>query len=187
MKKICIALLIGLILFCFISCSNGKSVCYYGYFPDNAFVLLFSNKKNKLYYISFPDGFLSEWGSNEGIVSVPNIIRNFVGIEESGFITGNRQTHQTLRDFLDVLTKQNSSNLKLRLDAVAKHIYLLKNDSFLAKANELCGTDLKYLAEAVGNREPETEILDISVVLNGDSLEFSKEYFQQWLNQVINY
>ncbi len=186
MKKTVMFILIALILMCCVSCSKSDYTCYYGYFSDTAFALIYSNAKNTLYYVKFPLNMIVDWGMDKGIDSVPEVIRNFAGLKESGFMLGNEQTFRALKDILDAMSQNPEPDTKSRLEVIVKRNSDLINKALRTNISRLCSSDITNLLKAVNGKNADVAVMDADVIFKTDNLQFSQQYFQSWMNQIIN-
>lgn len=186
MKKTVMFILIVFILLCCVACSNSDYTCYYGYFTDTAFALVYSNAKNTLYYVNLPLNMIVDWGTEKGIDSVPEVIRNFAGLKESGFMLGNGQTLQALRDILDAMSQNPEPDTISRLEVIAKRNSDFINKSLRTNISRLCSSDITPLLKAVNGKNSDVAVLDADVIFTDGNLSFSQQYFQSWMNQIIN-
>ncbi len=186
MKKVIIFLLIAFILFSTVSCKGNEYICYYGYFTDSAFALIYSNSKNTLYYVNLPLEMIVEWGTEKGIDSVPEVIRNFAGFEESGFMLGNVQTFQALKDILNAMSSDKDSDAESRLKVIADRSSDFSRQPLLNNINRLCSCDVSVLVKALKGKNVSVSVMDASVVFENGNLPFSQQYFLSWIEQIID-
>lgn len=185
MKRVLLGLLVLVSLFALCSCAIQKTVCYYAYFKDTAFLLIYSSEKNTLYKITVPPEIISQYGKSQNIAQIPDAMRSFAGIEESGFILGIPQTYEAALEILDAMSEKENPTAEDRLRVITERAADLSNASLLQKLNSLCGTDLSALINALRLVKADVCILDASSVIKMGDPEFSQKYFTKYLTQVM--
>ncbi len=165
-------------------CASNSKTCYYGYFGDSAYSIIYMGKTNSLYFIKLP---LEQIRNSSGADSIPTTMRNYVGMKDSGFLVGTPESVATVKDILDALgseSEEDISNAK-RLDTLVAKAQVLSKKPLLDKINQLCGQDVEGLLKLLADREPECRYYDAQSFFKTDDLNFSQRYFSQWLEQVL--
>lgn len=186
MKRVLIVLLTVVSLFSLCSCVITKNICYYAFFKDTAFMLVYSPAKNTLYEITIPPEAISQYGRSMNIASIPDAMRSFAGIEESGFMIGIPQTLDAIKEILNAMSAAENPTAEDRLAVVAHRASDFSNEALLSRMNSLCGTDLSPLVNVLKLTEADVCVLDASNVVSITDPEFSQKYFKKFLSQVIN-
>lgn len=186
MRKFIIFVLTALLLLSLVSCSSDEYICYYGYFTDCAFALIYSNSKNTLYHVNLPLDMIVEWAGEKGMDSVPEVIRDFAGFKESGFMLGNSQTMQALRDILNAMSHDSDPDIKSRLQVIADRSSDFSRKPLLTNMSRLCSCDISELVNALNGKNASVAAMDASVVLSKEDMAFSQKYFRSWINQIIH-
>lgn len=185
-KIILFILALFLILSSLCSCSSKKD-CFYAYFEDTSFILVYDNKANKLYEVILPLEEILLWGKEAGLESIPVAMRNYVGLKETGFLIGTKDALQTVRDMLDVMgnDRKGENSPDKRIETFAQNIDTLSKKPLSDNMNKLCGLDMAKALEILKNKNPETVFYDAQELFNNEDLNFSQRYFSQWLGQVL--
>lgn len=186
MKRFVAVLLVVVSLFAICSCSIKKSVCYYAYFKDTAFMLIYSAEKNTLYEITVAPEMISQYGRSQNIASIPDAMKSFAGMEESGFMLGIPQSLEAVKDILNAMSGKNNPTAEDRLKVMTERAEDFANEALLSKMNSLCGTDLTAMVNALKNMQADVCVLDSAAVVRIDDPEFSQRYFKKYLTQVMS-
>jgi len=186
-KIIILMLALFLILSALCSCKSSKKDCFYAYFEDSAFIIVYDHKINKLYEVVLPLEEILLWGKEAGLDSIPVAMRNYVGLKETGFLIGTKDDLQTLRDMLDEMgnDKGGENSGDKRIETFAQNIQVLSKKPLSDNMNKLCGQDMAKALEILKNKNPETVFYDARELFNNEDLNFSQRYFSQWLGQVL--
>ncbi len=186
MKKATVLLAIALIvLLSFSSCKASGDVCYYGYFGQEAVLLLYSSSKNTLYEVNVPTDCIALWGRANGIDGMSASMLSYVGLREDGFMKGNAQVFAAVQDILDALTPSKEHSPETRLEVLVTRQELLKNSELIENMNRLCGTDFSALIHAIEGKSVEVRYFDIAPYLRNEDIYYSKDYFSRWLAHVL--
>lgn len=185
MKKTKIVIIALVLLLCLTSCESKPCICYYGYFSDTAFVLIYSNAKNTLYYVDLPLDVLFQWGTIHNMESVPDVMKDFTDLDGDGFMLGNRQNIDAVRDILDTMSSTGNGSVEDRLNTAVNRSRDFLNQSLLAKMSRLCSCDLGLLVKTLAQAHPKVKIMDASVVLDSQNIEFANDYLRIWIKQII--
>ena len=184
------ALLSVLVILCALvlcSCAGKQTVCYYAYFEDSAYSLIYVQKTNNLYCIQLPLEQILLWGKASGLDSIPIAMRNYVGLKDSGFILGTAGTLDTVRDMLDALGSESEepASAEKRVQTMVLKAPVLSKKPLSDKINQLCGQAAGDLVKMLADRNPEGQCYDAHAIFDTDDLNFSQRYFSQWLEQVL--
>lgn len=182
MKKVIIAALAVLVLLT--SCTIAEDKCYYAYFGDSAFLLVYSAGKNTLYKVDIPMDCLVIWAKANNYTNMKDVMLDYVQLRSDGFMIGNVQTHEALNQIIDALAGQKLENSEQRLETIVKNRSVLKNTTFVENINKLCSTSLSDLAKIIVSKKPDICCFDTGDFLMKDS-EYSQKYFTQWLGQIL--
>ncbi len=186
-KAVLVAMMSLLLLFSLVSCSSDSSICYYAYFEDSAYSLIYVQKTNSLYCIQLPLEQILLWGKASGMDSIPTAMRNYVGKKDKGFLLGSADSIASVKDILDVLGSESErpvSSLK-RVDTLVAKAPVLSKKPLSDKINQLCGQDAEGFLALVAEKNPSCKCYDAQSIFNTDDLNFSQRYFTQWLEQVL--
>ncbi len=189
-RRTVIALLIVFVAFASLflcSCSGGTNICYYAYFEDTAYALVYTPKTNSFYCIQLPLAEILLWGKESGLSSIPIAMGNYVGLKDSGFLIGSSDSLMTLKDMLDVLgseSEEPAGSVK-RVETMVKQAAVLSKKPLSDKINQLCGQDGEKLLKLLAENNPSCWCYDAHSFFNSDDLNFSQRYFSQWLEQVL--
>ncbi len=189
-RKTAISLLVALavivsLLLC--GCSPVSNVCYYGYFEDTAYALVYVPTDNAFYCIQLPLEDILLWGKESGLSSIPIAMDNYVGLKDSGFLIGTSASLGTLRDLLDALgseSEEPDSGSK-RVSTLVEKASVLSKKPLSDKINQLCGQDSEKLLKLLAEKRPTCWCYDAHSFFDSDDLNFSQRYFSQWLEQVL--
>lgn len=184
-RTVFILIAVCLALLC--SCNVSTRDCFYSYFEDTAFVLVYDKGEDVLYEVILPLEPILLWGKDAGLDSIPVAMRNFVGLKESGFLVGTSTSLQTVRDMLDVMgadTEGEPSGSK-RLATFAGNIAVLSKKPLSDNMNRLCGQDMSKVLDLLESKNPSTFYYDARGLFDNEDLNFSQRYFTQWLGQVL--
>ncbi len=187
-RKILLSVLVlFLILTSLCSCKSSKKDCFYAYFEDTAFILVYDHSANKLYEVVLPLEEILLWGKEAGLESIPVAMRNYVGLKETGFLIGTKESLQTLRDLLDSMEndEEGENSGAKRFETFAQNIDVLSKKPLSDNMNKLCGQDMTKALEILKNKNPETVFYDARELFYNEDLNFSQRYFVQWLGQVL--
>ena len=187
-SSIILSILIACIALVFItSCSSTQNTCYYAYFGDCAFAMIYTPSSNSLYCIRLPLEQILRWGKASGLDSIPIAMRNYVGLKDSGFLIGNSDSLVAIRDILDVLGSESdevASNTK-RVQTMVQKAQALSKKPLSDKINQLSGQDAESLLKLLAEKNPDSWCYDAHSFFNTDDLNFSQRYFTEWLEQVL--
>ena len=185
--KILFVLLCVMCLAVLCSCGSSSRDCFYAYFEDTAFVLVYDRNQDVLYEVILPLEPILLWGKDAGLDSIPVAMRNFVGLKESGFLVGTSTSLQTVRDMLDVMGADvyGEPSGSKRLETFAGNIAVLSKKPLSDNMNRLCGQDMSKVLDALENKSPSTVYYDARGLFDNEDLNFSQRYFTQWLGQVL--
>lgn len=177
--------IVSLSLLC--SCSSSSNECYYAYFEDTAFILVYDKGRNSLVEVVLPLEPILLWGKNAGLDSIPTAMRNFVGLKESGFLLGAKESLQTLRDMLDVMGAdiEGDAGGTKRLEAFVANVAVLSKKPLSDNMNRLCGQDISKVFKVLEGKSPSVGFYDARRLFDSEDLNFSQRYFKQWLDQVL--
>ena len=169
------------------SCTSSNRDCFYAYFEDTAFILLYDRNQDTLYEVILPLEPILLWGKDAGLDSIPVAMRNFVGLKESGFLVGTSISLQTLRDMLDVMgaDKEGEPGGAKRLATFADNVAVLSKKPLSDNMNRLCGQDISKVLDVLENKSPNAVYYDARGLFDNEDLNFSQRYFTQWLGQVL--
>ena len=170
-----------------VSCNADSKVCYYAYFEDCAYSLIYSQRNNSVYCIQLPLEQILLWGKASGMDSIPTAMKNYVGMKDTGFLIGTSDSVVTVREILDAMgseSEEAASSTK-RVKTLVSEAALLSKRPLLDKINQLCGQDTESLLKLFSDRNPSCKCYDAQSIFNTDDLNFSQRYFSQWLEQVL--
>ncbi len=182
-----IALVALLLSFSLVSCNSNPSTCYYAYFEDSAYSLIYMQKTNSLYCIQLPLEQILLWGKSSGMDSIPTAMRNYVGMKDRGFLLGTAESIASVKDILDALGSESEKAVSSakRVETLVSKASVLSKRPLLDKINQLCGQDAEGLLKLLADKGPECRCFDAQSIFNTDDLNFSQRYFSQWLGQVL--
>ena len=185
LKKVVVLLICALVLLS--SCSDDNMDCYYAYFEDTAFILVYEHSNNTLYEIELPLQSILLWGKSAGLSSIPVAMRNYVGLSEDGFLVGTTQSLQTLKDMLDVmgLDVEGEASSSKRLQTLIDNVSVLSKKPLSDNMNKLCGQDISKVLKVLETASPKMLYYDARNLFSTEDLNFSQRYFTQWLGQVL--
>lgn len=169
------------------SCNASSRDCFYAYFEDTAFVLVYDKGEDVLYEVVLPLEPILLWGKDAGLDSIPVAMRNFVGLKESGFLVGTSTSLQTVRDMLDVMGADMEGEPcgSKRLATFAGNIAVLSKKPLSDNMNRLCGQDMSKVFGVLESKNPSTVYYDARGLFDNEDLNFSQRYFSQWLGLVL--
>lgn len=169
------------------SCTSSSRDCFYAYFEDTAFILVYDRNQDTLYEVILPLEPILLWGKDAGLDSIPVAMRNFVGLKESGFLVGTSISLQTLRDMLDVMgaDMEGEPSGAKRLATFADNVAVLSKKPLSDNMNRPCGQDISKVLDVLENKSPNTVYYDARGLFDNEDLNFSQRYFTQWLGQVL--
>ena len=176
-----------IVLVSLVSCNADSKVCYYAYFEDCAYSLIYSQRNNSVYCIQLPLEQILLWGKASGMDSIPTAMKNYVGMKDKGFLIGTSDSVVTVREILDAMGSESEeapSSTK-RVKTLVSEAALLSKRPLLDKINQLCGQDTESLLKLFSDRNPSCKCYDAQSIFNTDDLNFSQRYFSQWLEQVL--
>ena len=81
-QVVLIAAVLLVLSFSLASCNANSSICYYAYFEDSAYAMIYVPKTNTLYGIQLPLEQILLWGKSSGMDSIPTAMRNYVGMKD---------------------------------------------------------------------------------------------------------
>ena len=168
-------------------CSSDSRVCYYAYFEDCAYSIIYSARNNSVYCIQLPLEQILLWGKASGMDSIPTAMKNYVGMKDKGFLIGTADSVPTIKDILDALgseSPETPSSMK-RVKTLVAEAPVLSKRPLLDKINQLCGQDVESLLKLLSDRNPSCRCYDAQSIFNTEDLNFSQRYFSQWLEQVL--
>ena len=187
-SSIILSILIACIaLVCITGCSSVQNTCYYAYFGDCAYAMIYTPSTNSFYCIQLPLEQILRWGKASGLDSIPIAMRNYVGLKDSGFLIVNSDSLRTIRDILDVLGSESddiASNEK-RVQTMVRKAQALSKKPLSDKINQLSGQDAESLLKLLAEKNPDSWCYDAHSFFNTDDLNFSQRYFTEWLEQVL--
>ena len=187
-KSNILSILVAIVILVSITgCSSSQNTCYYAYYGDSAYAMIYAPASNSFYCIQLPLEQILKWGKASGLDSIPIAMRNYVGLKDSGFLLGSPDSLRTIRDILDVLGSESdepASNTK-RVQTMVKQAQALSKEPLSDKINQLCGQDSESLLELLAEKNPDSWCYDAHSFFNTDDLNFSQRYFTQWLEQVL--
>ncbi|MBO6001037.1 MAG: hypothetical protein J6P81_04530 [Spirochaetales bacterium] len=170
-----------------VSCNADSKVCYYAYFEDCAYSIIYSQRNNSMYCIQLPLEQILLWGKASGMDSIPTAMKNYVGMKDKGFLIGTADSIVTVKEILDAMGSENEippSSVK-RVNTLVSEAALLSKRPLLDKINQLCGQDVESLLKLLSDKNPTCRCYDAQSIFNTDDLNFSQRYFSQWLEQVL--
>lgn len=186
-QVVLIAAVLLVLSFSLASCNANSSICYYAYFEDSAYAMIYVPKTNTLYGIQLPLEQILLWGKSSGMDSIPTAMRNYVGMKDKGFLLGTSESIASVKDILDALGSENEdapSSAK-RVKTLVEKASVLSKKPLLDKINQLCGQDVEGLLKLLAEKNPTCKCYDAQSIFNSDDLNFSQRYFTQWLEQVL--
>ena len=186
-QVVLIAVVLLVLTFSLVSCNANSSICYYAYFEDSAYSMIYVPKTNILYGIQLPLEQILLWGKSSGMDSIPTAMRNYVGMKDKGFLLGTSESIATVKDILNALGSESDdapSSLK-RVETLVEKASVLSKKPLLDKINQLCGQDVEGLLKLLAEKNPTCKCYDAQSIFNSDDLNFSQRYFTQWLEQVL--
>ena len=184
---ILIAVVLLVLSFSLVSCNANSSICYYAYFEDSAYTMIYVQKTNSLYGIQLPLEQILLWGKASGMDSIPTAMRTYVGMKDKGFLLGTSDSIASVKDILDALGSESEdvpSSAK-RVKTLVEKASVLSKKPLLDKINQLCGQDAEGLIKLLAEKNPTCKCYDAQSIFNSDDLNFSQRYFTQWLEQVL--
>lgn len=186
-RKVISILIAVLLAFALTGCRSGQNTCYYAYFSDCAFAMIYSPGKDCLYCIDLPLEQILRWGKESGLDSIPMAMRNYVGLKDSGFLLGTSDSLAVLRDILDALGSESSAPVSetKRVQTLVSKVTVLNRKPLSDKIIQLCGQDAEGLMKILSDKNPQCVCYDAHSMFNTDDLNFSQRYFTQWLEQVL--
>lgn len=170
-----------------VSCSPSQYTCFYAYFEDSAYALVYVPSSNSFYCIQLPLEQILLWGKASGLDSIPIAMRNYVGLKDSGFLLGTSYTLLTMKDLLDAIgsdSDEKPSNSK-RVSTMVEKSSQLSRKPISDRISQLCGQDSEQLFSLLAEHNPASFSYDAHGFFNSDDLNFSQRYFSQWLEQVL--
>ncbi|MCF0261358.1 MAG: hypothetical protein HUK23_00430 [Sphaerochaetaceae bacterium] len=186
-KRISILLFIVLSLCLFVGCNSNTVTCYYGYFEDHAYAFVYQERNNTLYGIRLPLEQVLLWGKASNLDSIPTAMKNYVGLNDSGFLIGTAASLQTVSDLLDALGSESEEPVSSakRLVTMVDKADVLTTKPLSTKIGQLCGQDALALLKLIAEKKPQCFSYDAHSFFTTEDLNFSQRYFSQWLNQVL--
>lgn len=168
-------------------CRAGRDTCYYAYFGDCAYAMIYSPEESVMYFIDLPLEQILRWGKESGLDSIPMAMRNYVGLKDSGFLLGSTDSLAVLRDVLDALGSEDESlpSGKKRVGTLVAKAAVLNTKPLSDRIIQLCGQDAESLMKLLSEKKPQCVCYDAHSMFNSDDLNFSQRYFTQWLEQVL--
>lgn len=187
LPKVLFALVAIMCLVALCSCGSPSRDCFYAYFEDTAFILIYDRNQNTLYEVILPLEPILLWGKDAGLDSIPVAMRNFVGLKESGFLVGTSGSLQTVRDMLDVMgvDREGEPSGSKRLATFADNVAVLSKKPLSDNMNRLCGQDMSKVLDVLESKSPNAVYYDARGLFDNEDLNFSQRYFTQWLGQVL--
>ena len=176
-----------ILVFAFTGCRSGQDTCYYAYFGDCAYAMIYSPEEGAMYFIDLPLEQILRWGKESGLDSIPMAMRNYVGLKDSGFLLGNADSLSVLRDLLDALGSEDESQPsgRKRVETLVAKATVLNAKPLSDRIIQLCGQDAESLMKLLSEKNPQCVCYDAHSMFNSDDLNFSQRYFTQWLEQVL--
>ena len=188
-SSIILSILIACIALVFItSCSSTQNTCYYAYFGDCAFAMIYTPSSNSFYCIQLPLEQILLWGKSSGMDSITTAMRNYVGLNDRGFLLGSADSLQALKDMLDIMGSESTEepSAAKRAATMVDKAPVLSKKPLSDKINQLCGQDAEGLMKLLeGANNPSVSCYDAQGIFTTDDLNFSQRYFSQWLEQVL--
>ena len=140
-----------------------------------------------MYEVRLPLQQILLWGREAGMDSIQMAIRNFVGLEEEGFLIGNFRSLETAREIIEALGEQGSLELdcQSRLNIFISKAEVLSKKNLLDNMKKLCGEDISIIIDLVCEKKPQGVYFDSQSFINSNDLDYSQRYFSQWLGQVL--
>lgn len=182
MKKVLFTALIVLLLLS--SCTLSKDCCYYAYFGDSAFIIVYSGSKNSLYRIDIPVDILVVWAKNNGYTNMKDAMLDYVQLRADGFIVGNKESHQALNEIINALAGRTLTTSQEKMELISEKKNVIGNSQFVENINTLCSANLSELAKIIRTKDPLITCFNAGEFLVNDS-GFSQKYFTQWLGQIL--
>ena len=168
-------------------CRSAQNTCYYAYFGECAYALIYSPEDDCLFCIQLPLEHILRWGKESGLDSIPMAMRNYVGLKDSGFLLGTTDSLAVLRDMLDALGSESEvqpSGIK-RVETMVAKSAVLSRKPLSDRMIQLCGQDVEGLMKLLSGKDPQCLCYDAHSMFNTDDLNFSQRYFTEWLEQVL--
>ena len=188
LRSIILSILIACVALLLVTgCSSSQNTCYYAYYGDSAYAMIYNPSSNGFYCIQLPLEQILRWGKASGLDSIPIAMRNYVGLKDSGFLLGNTDSLKTIRDILDVLGSEShepATNTK-RVKTMVQKAQALSKKPLSDKINQLSGQDAESLLKLLAEKNPDSWCYDAHSFFNTDDLNFSQRYFTEWLEQVL--
>ncbi|MGX8682159.1 MAG: hypothetical protein ACSW74_05790, partial [Spirochaetales bacterium] len=104
-------ILIALVaLLSLVSCNADSKVCYYAYFEDCAYSIIYSQRNNSMYCIQLPLEQILLWGKASGMDSIPTAMKNYVGMKDKGFLIGTSDSIVTVKEILDTMGSESDES-----------------------------------------------------------------------------
>jgi len=168
-------------------CRSGQDTCYYAYFGDCAYAMIYSPDDDSFYCIELPLEQILRWGKESGLDSIPMAMRNYVGLKDSGFLLGTSDSLAVLRDMLDALGSESDvqPSSRKRVETMVAKSAVISRKPLSDRIIQLCGQDVEALMKLLSGKDPQCLCYDAHSMFNTDDLNFSQRYFTQWLEQVL--
>ena len=183
---ISILIMLAAVLF-LTGCSSGQNTCWYAYFGECAYAMVYTPADNSFICINLPLEQILRWGKASGLDSIPMAMRNYVGLKDTGFLLGTPESLAGLRDILDALGSESDEQPSggKRIRTLVADAGSLSRRPALDRLIPLCGQDVEGLLELLAEKNPQCWCYDVHGIFNTDDLNFSQRYFAQWLEQVL--
>jgi hypothetical protein len=120
--------------------------------------------------------------------SITTAMRNYVGLNDRGFLLGSADSLQALKDMLDIMGSESTEepSAAKRAATMVDKAPVLSKKPLSDKINQLCGQDAEGLMKLLeGANNPSVSCYDAQGIFTTDDLNFSQRYFSQWLEQVL--
>ncbi|MBQ2050339.1 MAG: hypothetical protein II493_08070 [Spirochaetales bacterium] len=187
-RQIVISILIALAAALLLTgCSSGQNTCWYAYFGECAYAMVYTPSDNGFTCIQLPLEQILRWGKASGLDSIPMAMRNYVGLKDTGFLLGTPESLRSLRDILDALGSESGEQPSgsKRVETMCAEAEALSRRPALDRLIPLCGQDVEGMLKLLAGKKPECRCYDVHGIFNTDDLNFSQRYFTQWLGQVL--
>lgn len=178
-------ILIFIVCLIFTSCSNEESLCYYGFFSDKSFALIYSPQKNLFCQVELPEELMIEWSEKNGVESLNKAAAMFCGVNADGIMLADYINWQAFCEILDAMGN-TSGDVEQRLNTIVLNSAMLQEEPLLGKINNLLNGDLKPLFEVLSKNQPEVCYLDANQFADYDDLDYCQKYMKTWMSQIIN-
>lgn len=169
-KRLILLFLTVLTLLCAISCQEETTQTCCAYFRDSEVLFVFSPESDKLYEIELPLNTMVLWASEKGFDSAKQMTDSFCGFKTGVFIVSDPITRMALTDIFSELDGDYT---------------LLCQQPLLSRINAILNTDISGICQAIVEYRPVLVKIDATSFLDSDDLEYSRDFFETWLKQLI--